>query len=103
MAALLRRGHRAAFSPWPVDPAGASDRLDLLVLEPDAGDPDGLQFCRTLREYSRVPLLIIVPLTARSRGIQALELGADSFMVSPFDRRELVARCEALIRRYRRW
>ncbi len=102
-AALLRRGHRASFSALPVAPSVELDAFDLLVLEPDAGDPDALRICRALREFSKVPLLVIVPLTARSRGIQALDLGADSFMVAPFDRRELLARCEALIRRYRQW
>lgn len=102
-AVLLRRGHRASFAALPVALSRDLDRFDLLVLEPDAGDPDALRICRELREFTRVPLLVIVPLTARSRGIQALDLGADSFMLSPFDRRELLARCEALIRRYRQW
>lgn len=102
-AVLLRRGHRANFAALPAAPSSDLDRFDLLVLEPDAGDPDALRYCSALREFTRVPLLVIVPLTARSRGIQALDLGADSFMLSPFDRRELLARCEALIRRYRHW
>jgi len=100
---LLRRGHRAGFVPLPVAPSRELDRFDLLVLEPDPGDPDALRICSTIRDFTRVPLLVIVPLTSRSRGIQALDLGADSFMLAPFDRRELLARCEALIRRYRQW
>ncbi|MEZ4770497.1 MAG: hypothetical protein R2844_18970 [Caldilineales bacterium] len=103
MSALLRRGHQAEFDALPVTPSFELDRFDLLVLEPDAGDPAALRICRTVREFSKVPLLVIVPLTARPRGIQALDLGADSFMLAPFDRRELLARCEALIRRYRQW
>ncbi|MCB0199768.1 MAG: hypothetical protein H6649_11095 [Caldilineae bacterium] len=102
-AALLRRGHRAIFMALPAAPSDDLDRFDLLVLEPDASDPDALHICSALREFTRVPLLVVVPLTSRSRGIQALDLGADSFMLAPFDRRELVARCEALIRRYRQW
>ncbi|HRX04190.1 MAG: hypothetical protein KDI07_14960 [Anaerolineae bacterium] len=102
-SALLRRGHRAGFVPLPVAPSRELDRFDLLVLEPDPGDPDALRICSTIRDFTRVPLLVIVPLTSRSRGIQALDLGADSFMLAPFDRRELLARCEALIRRYRQW
>lgn len=102
-AALLRRGHRASFAALPLEPSDDLDGYDLLLLEPDASNPDALRFCSALREFSKVPLLVILPLTARSRGIQALDLGADSFILAPFDRRELVARCEALIRRYRRW
>lgn len=102
-SALLRRGHRARFAALPAAPSTELDSFDLLVVEPDADDPDALRVCRAVREVSKVPLLVIVPFTARSRGIQALDLGADSFMLAPFDRRELVARCEALIRRYRLW
>lgn len=101
--ALLRRGHRTCFTPLPVIPSIELDSFDLLVLEPDASDPDALRICSALRAFTRVPLLVIVPLTSRSRGIQSLDLGADSFMLAPFDRRELLARCEALIRRYRQW
>lgn len=101
ISTLQRRGHRTGFAPLPDTSLRELDSFDLVVLEPDAGAPDALRLCSAVREFTRVPLLVIVPLTSRSRGIQALDLGADSFMLAPFDRRELVARCEALIRRYR--
>jgi DNA-binding response OmpR family regulator len=103
IAVLGRRGHHAAFLRWPVQPSAELHSHDLIVLEPDINDPGAMRFCQALRTFSRLPLLVMVPYLSRSRGIQALELGADSFILTPFDRRELIARCEALIRRYRYW
>ena len=60
-SALLRRGHRAGFVPLPVAPSRELDRFDLLVLEPDPGDPDALRICSTIRDFTRVPLLVISP------------------------------------------
>lgn len=99
-APLERRGH--SVDARTLDRGGFSgvDDYHLVVLELDHSNPDSVKFCSDLREVSRVPLLVLVPGTAKSQGVRALELGADSFMLTPFDRRELVARSEALIRRY---
>lgn len=100
---LRRRGHEVEVERSGMTSIAALDAYDLVVLEPDSRDPNALSILGSLRQVSIVPLLVLVPLTARGQGIRALELGADCFMVSPFDRRELVARSEALIRRYRHW
>jgi DNA-binding response OmpR family regulator len=81
---------------------GDLDRYDLLILEIDNHDPEAVQQCVRVREVTLAPLLVLVPEMARNQGIQALMLGADSFVALPFNRSELVARSEALIRRYRR-
>ena len=96
-----RRGHLVEIDPDETEELSTIDAYDLVVIELDARKPDVLLFLRRLRQISMVPLLVLIPMTARSQGIRALELGADCFMVLPFDRRELVARSEALIRRYR--
>jgi DNA-binding response OmpR family regulator len=60
---------------------------------------DGQDVCRTIREKSTTPIII---LSARSEEIDrvlALEFGADDFMVKPFGMRELVARIRAVARR----
>jgi len=101
---LRRRGHLVEFAPADLAVIQAVDQLsafDLVVLELDSQDLEAVQLCGQLRQVTLAPLLVVVPETGRSQGIRALELGADSFVVAPFDRRELVARAEALIRRYR--
>ncbi len=102
---LARRGHTVEFNSSAnsaVDSSGDLDRYDLLILELDTVDEEAVQVCARLRAVTFAPLMVLVPETARSQGIRALELGADTFIVTPFDRREIVARSEALVRRYRR-
>lgn len=99
---LQRRGYNVDLTDPALSTLDDVDRYDLLVLEIDVRDEESVQFCVQLRKVSLVPLLVLVPETARSQGIQALQLGADNFVLVPFSRQELVARSEALIRRYRR-
>lgn len=84
--------------------------LELLVqAEPDAvvldvGLPgiDGLEVCRRVRRAgSRVPILILTARDAVSDRIDGLDVGADDYMVKPFDVGELQARLRALLRRAR--
>lgn len=103
-AIFKRRGHTIEFAPADMAAIVAISNVglfDLLLLELDSQDMEGVQLCTQLRRVTLAPLLVIVPETGRSQGIQALELGADSFVMAPFDRRELIVRAEALIRRYR--
>jgi DNA-binding response OmpR family regulator len=62
-------------------------------------DMDGFALCRKIREFTRIP---IVMLTARgdvADRIVGLELGADDYLPKPFEPRELVARMQAVLRR----
>jgi DNA-binding response OmpR family regulator len=72
---------------------------DLVILDLMLPDIDGRDVCREIRRTSHVPILV---LTARDSGfdkVLLLELGADDYLVKPFDPKELVARVRALIRR----
>lgn len=100
-SAFTRRGHAADLTSIQNYSSLDLDGYDLLILELDVDDAEAAQFCVQLRLLTLTPLLVLVPTTARSQGIKALELGADSFVVVPFDRRELMARSEALVRRHR--
>lgn len=99
-APLERRGHFVDAKMLDSSAFSGVDEYHLVVLELSHSNPDSVKVCSALREVSKVPLLVLVPGTGKSQGVRALELGADSFMLTPFDRRELVARSEALIRRY---
>ena len=76
-----------------------SENFDLILLDLGLPDMDGQDVCRSIREKSKTPIII---LSARSEEIDrvlALEFGADDFMVKPFGMRELVARIRAVARR----
>jgi two-component system response regulator TctD len=90
---------------WETDGAAAADILDftdydLVILDVMLPGMDGFSILRRLRqEKSSVPVLV---LTARSEiddRVSALDLGADDYLVKPFDFRELEARARVLLRR----
>jgi DNA-binding response OmpR family regulator len=73
---------------------------DLIVLDLSLPDLDGIQVCRSIREKSDVPIIM---LTARDRlpdKVLGLESGADDYLVKPFDYLELAARIKACLRRH---
>jgi DNA-binding response OmpR family regulator len=72
---------------------------DIVILDVMLPGMDGFAVCKKIREFSRVP---IVMLTARGDvmdRIVGLELGADDYLPKPFEPRELVARIQAVLRR----
>ncbi|MBO8168039.1 MAG: response regulator transcription factor [Thermoanaerobacteraceae bacterium] len=74
---------------------------DLIILDIMMPEQDGLSVCRSIRQFSHVPIIM---LTARGEEIDRVlgfELGADDYVVKPFSPRELVARVRALLRRTR--
>jgi len=75
--------------------------FDLVILDLMLPGDDGLTLCRRLRAESDVPILM---LTARGEAMDrvvGLELGADDYIVKPFEPRELVARIQTILRRAR--
>lgn len=75
-------------------------RPDVMVLDIMLPGMDGFEVCRVLRDT--LPELFIIMLTARSQDVDkitGLELGADDYMVKPFNPRELTARIRSLLRR----
>lgn len=104
--AIIRRfetiGHTV---DWETDGTAASEildftRFDLVILDVMLPGLDGFQILRRLRQGNNpVPVLM---LTARSEvddRVSALDLGADDYLVKPFDFRELEARARVLMRR----
>jgi two-component system OmpR family response regulator len=78
-------------------------QMDAVVLDLMLPGSDGLQVCQRLRASSSVPVLM---LTARGELVDrvlGLQLGADDYLVKPFEPRELVARLQALPRRAARF
>ncbi|MBX5466454.1 MAG: response regulator transcription factor [Firmicutes bacterium] len=102
---LQHRGYEVVPCPDAEAALEAASRTppEVAILDIMLPGMDGLDLCRQLRE--RAPDLFILMLTARdavSDRIQGLELGADDYLVKPFDFDELVARIRAGIRRLKR-
>jgi len=72
---------------------------DLVVLDLMLPGLDGLSLTRRLREYSAVPVIMLTAKGAVEDRIQGLELGADDYVVKPFDPKELASRVRAVLRR----
>ncbi len=75
--------------------------FDLVILDLMLPGEDGLSLCRSLRTKSDIPILM---LTARGEAMDrvvGLEVGADDYIVKPFEPRELVARIQTILRRAR--
>ena len=73
---------------------------DLVLLDIMMPKKDGWQVCREIREISSKPVIMITAKGEVFDKVLGLELGADDFIVKPFDMKELSARIKAVLRRY---
>lgn len=76
-----------------------SKPYDLILLDWTLPKKDGLELCKEIRKESNVPIIMITAKSEILDKILGLELGADDYIVKPFDQRELLARIHALLRR----
>jgi DNA-binding response OmpR family regulator len=74
-------------------------RPDLIVLDLMLPGIDGLEICRTLRDESDVPIVMLTARTTDDDKLTGLGLGADDYVSKPFSPRELAARVRAVLRR----
>jgi DNA-binding response OmpR family regulator len=72
---------------------------ELVVLDLGLPDLDGTDVCRSIRQRSNVPIIVISARSEEIDRVLALEMGADDFLVKPFGIRELIARIRAVARR----
>ncbi len=78
----------------------ASNPPDLVILDLGLPGLDGLEVCRRLRASPRyVPILMLTARSSDAERVLGLELGADDYLVKPFNVMELVARAKAIVRR----
>lgn len=73
---------------------------DIVLLDLMMPKKDGLQVCREIREVSSKPIIMVTAKDDVFDKVLCLELGADDFVVKPFDMKELSARVKAVLRRY---
>jgi two-component system KDP operon response regulator KdpE len=72
---------------------------DLMVLDLNLPELDGLEVCRRVRAWSAVPILVLSVREEEADKVAALDLGADDYLTKPFGVDELMARVRALLRR----
>ena len=76
------------------------EEYDLLILDLMLPGIDGYQVCREIRHTSDVPIIMLSAKGETFDKVLGLELGADDYMIKPFDSKELVARVRAVLRRF---
>lgn len=75
-------------------------RPNLIILDLMLPGIDGYEVCRRIRARSSVPVIMLSAKGETFDKVLGLELGADDYMIKPFDSKELVARVKAVLRRY---
>lgn len=73
---------------------------DMILLDIMLPSLDGWQVCREIRKKSNVPIIMLTAKGETFDKVLGLELGADDYIVKPFEPKELVARVKAVLRRY---
>lgn len=78
-----------------------TDKFDVIVLDLSLPGLDGIQVCRKLRQEALqdVPIIMLTARDTIDERVQGLDVGADDYLVKPFDLKELDARIQALVRR----
>jgi two-component system KDP operon response regulator KdpE len=79
--------------------AAVSGRPDLVVLDLGLPDREGFEVLGALRDWSRVPVLVLSVRNREDEKVRAFDLGADDYVVKPFGMGELLARIKAALRR----
>jgi two-component system KDP operon response regulator KdpE len=87
--------------------ASVEEALDAAALRPPAAaiidlvlpDGDGIEVTRSLRTWSKMPIIVLSAVGEEEEKVRALEAGADDYVTKPFGPRELVARLQAALRR----
>ena len=75
------------------------ERPNLVILDLNLPDVDGLDICRYLRQHFNVPIIILTGRAEDGDEVMGLELGADDYVTKPFNLNTLAARVRAVLRR----
>lgn len=79
-----------------------ADRPDLVLLDINMPDENGIDFCRGIRKYIDCPILFLTSRVTEQDKILGLQAGGDDYITKPFSIAELTARVEAHLRREKR-
>ncbi|MFF7450303.1 MULTISPECIES: response regulator [unclassified Streptomyces] len=79
----------------------AHEHADVVLLDIDLPDLDGLEVCRRIRAAGPTPVIVVTARGTELDRVLGLQAGADDYVVKPYGFRELMARLEAVMRRVR--
>jgi two-component system, OmpR family, response regulator MprA len=98
---LRQEGHEVRAAGDGVEALQVAEEFmpDLVVLDLGLPKLDGVEVCRRLRAESDVSILILTARSETDDRVVGLDSGADDYLVKPFERKELLARMRALLRR----
>lgn len=98
---LRQEGYEVRSAPDGVEALSQAIEFvpDLVVLDLGLPRLDGIEVCRRLRAEGDVPILILTARAETDDRVVGLDSGADDYLVKPFERKELLARVRALLRR----
>ncbi|WP_169987294.1 MULTISPECIES: response regulator transcription factor [unclassified Microbispora] len=98
---LRKEGYEVAVATTGPEALDAFDRngADLVLLDLMLPGLPGTEVCRSLRQRSKVPVIMLTAKDSEIDKVVGLELGADDYVTKPFSSRELVARIRAVLRR----
>jgi two-component system OmpR family response regulator len=98
---LARQGLRVSLAASALEARDQIRRsaVDLVILDVMMPGEDGLSLCRHLRETMDMPVVMLTAMADDADRIVGLEIGADDYVVKPFNPRELLARIKAVLRR----
>jgi two-component system, OmpR family, response regulator len=102
LAQFLRKNGRRATAVENAEAARKAikeNRVDLIILDIMMPGEDGLSLARHVRETSQIPVILLSARAEELDRIIGLEVGADDYVVKPFNPRELLARIDAVLRR----
>lgn len=77
-----------------------AEKLDLILLDLMLPGMNGLEICRSIRQSSEMPIIILTAKEGEIDRVLGLELGADDYVTKPFSMRELMARIRTVLKRY---
>ncbi|MEW2319455.1 response regulator transcription factor [Streptomyces bauhiniae] len=98
-AGLRRHGHEVEAAGTGSAALQAYQMSDIVLLDLELPDLDGLEVCRSIRSLSEVPLIAVTGWGTELDRVLGLQAGADDYLVKPYGFRELMARMDAVMRR----
>ncbi len=97
--ALNRHVHQVTCVDTGAEALDVYDQADVVLLNPNLPDIDGLEVCRAIQATCGIPIIVITDRSSELDCVLALQAGADDYVVRPYGLRELMARMDAVMRR----
>jgi two-component system KDP operon response regulator KdpE len=101
---LVGRGYQVQLALDDQEVVGltSTEKFDLYILNLDfkTDEIDGLHICREIRDVSHAPVIVLSSIDSEKTKVEALDLGADDYLVTPFGMSEFLARVRSALRRW---